>query len=332
MKARTRQGTILIIVAGVSALLASLALSFLMRMRSDVYASEATVAKTQAHIMMVAACNFIMERSRLGWDPPLEDGSLYPPFHREAFGWIDVRDGQPGPKDENNKRIGIPDGSGNMVWEDWVNLELSDVARPAKRCEMYVQVRPPYAVSPKVSPNPITSTGNFPYKPFALNPDPAPYIPSYDYQDVEDTAGYIQGDTRMDIARKIPSWFRVWRATATTFVVTAGCGETGGYKDWNDVPATIKTDRFSNDPVMFAMYQEQEFRLHYLVEWSPYVASSDYQNIQNENKQSDSKGPLDTYLQRGMNTSQETRSQGRHVNHVGTIRSIQRLVNIPKYW
>jgi hypothetical protein len=64
------------------------------------------------------------------------------------------------------------------------------------------------------------------------------------------------------------------------------------------------------------------------VEWSPYVASSDYQNLENEwgGKK------IETFLQRPINTSQETRCQGRMVNHVGTIRSIQRLLNEPDHW
>jgi hypothetical protein len=330
----TRNGTVLIIVAGITALLAALALTFLVRMRSDVYASQATVLKTQAHIMMVAGCNFIMERSRLGWDPPIILPALRPAFHREAFGWIDVRDGQPGPKDESNTRIGLLDqATGTVTWDDWVNLELSDSLRPAQICEMYVQMQPPYAVSPKVAPNPIIPTGLFAFKPFALYPDPAPFKSSYDPNDIKDLSDYVKGDPRMDIARKVPSWFRVWRATANTFVITAGAGESGGYKDWDEVPATVKSTRFGGDKALFSLYLEQEFRLYYLVEWSPYVASSDYQNLQNEyHVATPTDLALDTYLQRSINVSQESRSQGRMVNHVGTIRSIQRLTNVPKYY
>ena len=70
-----RQGTILIIVAGISALMAAMALTFLVRMRSDVEESQLIVREAQAHIMKVAACNFIMESARLGWDPKLPNGT-----------------------------------------------------------------------------------------------------------------------------------------------------------------------------------------------------------------------------------------------------------------
>ena len=84
----------------------------------------------------------------------------------------------------------------------------------------------------------------------------------------------------------------------------------------------------SNGEALFQFHQQQEVRLWYLIEWSGHVASSDYQNLQNEF------GPktVETYLQRPLKTSQETRSQGKLVNHVGTIRMIQRLINEPRHW
>ena len=135
---RPRQGTVLIIVAGVSSLMAAMALTFLVRMRSDVEESQAIVREAQAHIMKVAACNFIMESARLGWDPKPADGSRSP-IRREAFGWIDVRVGRPGPRGEDGKRIGPMDASGAPVpgpdgepkWDPWVDLSLADADRPA---------------------------------------------------------------------------------------------------------------------------------------------------------------------------------------------------------
>ena len=63
-----RHGTILIIVAAISALMASLALTFLVRMRSDVQESETLMREAQAHIMLTAACQYIQEAARLGYD------------------------------------------------------------------------------------------------------------------------------------------------------------------------------------------------------------------------------------------------------------------------
>src|SRR5688572_33473510 len=100
-----RRGTILIIVAGISALLASLALTFLVRNRSDAEETQATIREVQARIMLVAACNYIQEGSRLGWDQypstPAATNDVFPtgssaaasvPVHEETFGWLDVRD------------------------------------------------------------------------------------------------------------------------------------------------------------------------------------------------------------------------------------------------
>ena len=128
---RTRQGTVLILVAGISALLASLALTFIVRNRGDADETRATLQEVQARIMLVAALNYIQETSRIGWDryprlPPANPADLKPDqalpqspalmtadndafpggpsvptpvrIHEETFGWIDVRDGSIGPR------------------------------------------------------------------------------------------------------------------------------------------------------------------------------------------------------------------------------------------
>jgi hypothetical protein len=129
---RTRQGTVLILVAGISALLASLALTFMVRNRSDAEETRVTLREVQARIMLVAALNYVQECSRIGWDryprlPPADPADITPDtsfpaspplmtadndafpgggasgsatvrVHEEAFGWIDVRDGSIGPR------------------------------------------------------------------------------------------------------------------------------------------------------------------------------------------------------------------------------------------
>src|SRR5271163_2877550 len=84
-----RRGTILIIVAGLSALLASLALAFLVHMRSDVEEATGVVNEVQAHLMLLAGCNFIQEASRLGYDsnPPQVSaaGAASPYVHDEGY-------------------------------------------------------------------------------------------------------------------------------------------------------------------------------------------------------------------------------------------------------
>jgi hypothetical protein len=328
----SRSATILIIVAGLSALLASLALTFMVRMRSDVEESRLIVQEAQAQIMLTAGCNFIMERSRLGWDPVTVPGEIHSTIHREGFGWIDVRTGQIGPRDESGKMIGLPapesatDPTAENIPEDWVNLGKPHALRPAKRCPMFVMLRPPYAVLPTVASNPISATGDDPLLPYLARPDPKPAVKS------GDMIAYAKGDTRPDMGRQASAWFRVWRADPVTFVVTAGAGDTSGFRSWKEVQKDGQTDLFGGDgeqgKSMFYFLQQQEVRKWYLVEWSPYVASSDYQNLENEwgGKK------VETFLQRPINTSQETRCQGRMVNHVGTIRSIQRLLNEPDHW
>ncbi len=85
----TRRGTVLIVVAGLSALLASSALIFLISVRGDVEDMNLLQREAQARIMLTAACNYIQEASRLGWEPAASTSTE----HTEAFGWIDVRDG-----------------------------------------------------------------------------------------------------------------------------------------------------------------------------------------------------------------------------------------------
>jgi hypothetical protein len=131
-RSRHQRGTILIIVAGLSALLASMSLVFLARMRSDSEETQVVMQLAQAKIMLAAACNYVQETSRLGWDAnfpyyqgaPAHPSAIIPPpqtlpngsgvlslsgtilsspspatmpAHQETYGWIDVRDGSIGP-------------------------------------------------------------------------------------------------------------------------------------------------------------------------------------------------------------------------------------------
>ena len=131
-RSHQRHGTILILVAAISALLATLCLVFLARMRSDTEETGVVMQLAQAKIMLAAACNYVQETSRLGWDvnypyygnpspnSPVPNatpvtlpngtgvisptsGSITPPSpatlpgHQETYGWVDVRDGSIGP-------------------------------------------------------------------------------------------------------------------------------------------------------------------------------------------------------------------------------------------
>lgn len=138
-RSRTRRGSFLIIVAGLTALFATLALAFLVRSRTEAQEAQATSRQLQVRILFTAACQYIQEASRLGWaweSAPRSPGQVswgtwyrnrtyagvaggnlpwwsdlrpysvaFPTtgdilglLHQECFGWVDVRDGQVGPK------------------------------------------------------------------------------------------------------------------------------------------------------------------------------------------------------------------------------------------
>ena len=305
-----RAGTILIIVAGIAALLAGLTLTFLVQMRGDIEESARTVQETRARIMLMAACNYVMETSRLGW-------SAAPGDPTEGFGWIDVRDGSWGPKDQAATLV----GGGRAAW---IDLALPPAERPAARCPMFVERRPPFAVMPTVAPNPIPADGADFGKALCLHPDPVPVVDAQ-----TQWAVWVAGDRTPDPQAACETWFRVYRDGPATFTLTCGAGGTLGYRSWDEVQADGATARFNGDRAFFASLRSDEVVRWYRVAWSAAVASSDYQHLQNE-------GHLDNhsdhYTQRAMNVSRESRSQGRQVNAVGTISWVQRLLQEPEHW
>ncbi len=356
-----RRGTILIVVAGLSALLASLALAFLVHMRSDVEEASELVNEVQAHIMLVAGCNFIQEASRLGYDtqpPPVTAGTPSMPYvHDEGYGWVDVRDGTLGPKNQNNQTVWsvaypppvtispVPTTTSNMAWQD---LSLPANSRPVFRAPMYVENRPPFAIAQTVARNPISTLAGDPNygMPLLLKPDPWPVAdptsPSY-------RSDYITGDVSPNPQFYVGSWFRIYRESPATFIVTCGSGETRGWALFSEISGgvstagvtrpnmvtaaqtTAETAYFNNDPNLFASLQATEVRLWYRVEWSAAIHSSDYQNENNNFN------GFDHYLWRPLNTDQETpgtggRSQPHDTNMVGTIRWVQRLTGPPTNW
>ena len=151
-----RQGTILIIVAGISALLASISLVFLANMRSSIEESQMLATNVQARIMLYAACNYVQEASRLGYDDSVA--------HGEAFGWIDVRDGSEGPKTALGGRSLFPVGA-------------------LGRFPMYVWKQTRYAIKPILAFNPINhdeSNHSEFGRPYLRYPDPQPVSSVFD--------------------------------------------------------------------------------------------------------------------------------------------------------
>jgi hypothetical protein len=169
MITQSRSGTIIIIVAGICALLASLTLAFLVRMRSDAEEMQALVRETQARVMLMAACNYLQEASRIGWAPA--NSNQTGDENTETFGWIDVRDNTIGPK----------------LVASGANDDSRFPLRTAKRFDMYVMKRPPYALQLAVSYNPILTTQSAPSVPTTDPRFGMPYMRYPDPQPVTET-------------------------------------------------------------------------------------------------------------------------------------------------
>jgi hypothetical protein len=324
---RNRQGTILIIVAGVSALMASLALTFLVRMRSDVQESETLMREAQAHIMLVAACQYIQEASRLGYD----DSTTA--YHKEAYGWIDIRDGAVGPKPSASPSSSVTNPApmpGYGVDDDSLFPQQS-----VRRFDLFVKNIPPYAISLNAAPNPIDpSTG----VPWLVEPDPKPQVNS-------SFALFESGDPtpRQDSTGR--SWFRLRRCgagpntnlaryNAATFIVTCGAGASRGFRsrDWATMNATDR-NLFNNDQTLLASLEADEVRLWYIVEWSPAVGGLHQFNLVHHRgattDASNDNYTFNQYSQFPPNHSFYSHSHTKERNFGGTIRYVQRLTSPP---
>ncbi len=314
-----RSGTILIIVAGICALLASLTLAFILRSRSSLEETNALEADVQARIMLIAACSYVCEASRIGYEPlspldplyPLVDSANPPnsPNHIEAFGWVDVRDGSTGPNTRYNgsapppspipstaELTSIPLWNAALIVPTGLPSPLPSTRRkwPAidsvARCPMYRLVRPPFALKLTAVYNDLaTAPAGMPY---LRNPDPQglPLPPS----SVLTQSGYLTINPNdllpLRAQSKNTSWFRVYRDDVTTFVVTVGAGGTQGFRDYKEVLAADAdlvasgssaryAAEFNNDPSFFENLLAQERRMWYRIEWSPAIAAPLNHNI-----------------------------------------------------
>lgn len=302
-----RAGTILIIVAGISALLASLALTFLVRMRSDVQESQQFLAQTQARVMLSAALSYIGETSRLGWDNPAT------PEHEEAFGWIDVRDGSVGPRDR----------TGKALFQAEINPTLGKGTRwPAigswTICNStHLWQRPPTAISPEVAPNPIQQDPSLTWSELVgfAKASPTPVA--------NDFAAFIDGDKRPRLGTENPCWFRLYRRKPAVFIITCGAGSSGGYRTWQEVVDAGEEQRY-NSSEMWQTMRHQESLLWFEVEWTPAVStsSSGYIYAGDRNIR-----PANISKPFGNDTDQPNKR-----NQLGTFLYLQRLEREPDSW
>ena len=349
---RYRQGTILIIVAGISALLAALSVVFLTRMRSDVTETAAIVQEAQARIMLTAACMYIQESSRIGYDTGANVD------HPEAYGWIDVRDGAIGPKPS---AIPVSNSGNTTAINGAVFGTRNDDYFPVgsyRRCEMDVLEIPPFAISLAAAPNaidPMVGT------PFLSKPDPVPLLAprSPTTIDPSEFRAFELGDPRVRSNSTGLAWFRLYRLgptphadystnypagykqyNAATFIVTVGAGGSAGFRSWDEMKPEDRLRFGGNptDPSIFNSLQSHEYKAWYLVEWSSAVAGQFHFNIDDRREEifdADNEYYSPTsyaHFHHNVNRSGTDRAQGGGRNQGGTIRFIQRLITEPQQW
>lgn len=259
-----RSGTILIIVAGISALLMSITIAYLANMRSDLEESDLVIREAQARIVLIAGLQYIQEASRLGWDRP---GT---PEHEEAYGWADVRDGSAGPKDRN----GVPlyaVGSG----------VFPDIGGRAARFPLFAMEQPPYAVKSTFAYNPAPMNNALSWSALVnyTNPDPQPAAETWEQ--------FESGRDKPRPESVNKSWFRVYRErnnTSTTpplppvepatFTITCGAGATQGFRDFDEANIQGFGGVFNNDRTYFETLRAQERILWFRAEWTSAVGGS----------------------------------------------------------
>lgn len=304
---RPRSGTILIIVAGISALLASLALTFLVRMRTDVQESQVFLAQTQARVMLGAALSYIGETSRLGWDDPAT------PEHEEAFGWIDIRDGSVGPRDRSGKALYTADvnpalGKGTR----WPAIGSWTVCN-----SLYLWTRPPTAISPNTAPNPIQQDPSLSWKELIGFAKPSPQPISTDF------ANFISGDPQRRPGTDNPCWFRLYRRKPAVFIITCAAGSSGGYRSWSEITTAGQEARFGTRETWETL-RHQEPLLWFEAEWSPAVNTASSGYIYSGDR---SIRPANISKPFGNDTDQPNKR-----NLMGTFLYLQRLEREPDQW
>jgi len=257
-----RRGALLVVVAGLTALMAALALAFLARVRADTADSYRLGQDIQARVMLGAALMYVQETSRIGWD-------------EETFGWRDVRDGTAGPRGFDGSwparlapLVLRQDGSSA------VGAPYPAVGGRASRHAMYAMRRPPFAIASDLAPNPVPIASPADSASFGLSwaqiigfnrPWPQPVVNDPDL--------FRDGDRAPLNQAAIPSWFRVHRSGIATFVITCGAGATRGYRDWAEVQGDGAEDVFGSR-ALFLQFRGEESLLWYEAEWSDHVTGN----------------------------------------------------------
>jgi hypothetical protein len=270
---KSRAGTLLIVVVGISALFMSISLVFLVNMRSDAAESATLMREAQARLVLIGGLQYIQEASRLGWER-LDSNNKETPEHEEAFGWTDVRDGSAGPKDKD----GIP-------LYDVTSDKFPVIGGKAARFELYVMEQPPFAIKPTFAHNPVPLQPTLAWKDLVnyKTPDPQPVAPNW--QEFKD------GKPRPRMATVNKAWMRIYRDKNTpvdpanptsltnfvepaTFTITCGAGATLGYRTYDEAKAEGADELFLKDRNYFAELRQQERILWFRTEWTSAVGGS----------------------------------------------------------
>lgn len=302
-----RSGTILIIVAGISALLASLALTFLVRMRTDVQESQVFLQQTQARVMLAGALNFIGEKSRLGWDIPST------PEHEEAYGWVDIRDGSVGPRDRSGKALYQAEIAPQLgKGKNWPAVGSHTIC-----FSTHLWQRPPTAISPNTALNPIQQDPSLSWQELVgfAKPSPQPAAPDFD--------SFMLGDKRPLPGSENPCWFRIYRRKPAVFIITCAAGSSGGYRNWAEVVDAGEEARYGSQEA-WEILRQQEPLLWYETEWTAAVNTTSSGYIYSGDR---SIRPANISKPFGNDTDQPNKR-----NLMGTFLYLQRLDREPDKW
>jgi hypothetical protein len=332
-----RSGTVLIIVAGLSALLASTALVFMMSVREDVADMSVLLRETQSRIMLTAACSYIQEASRLGWEPATSSSTE----HTEAFGWIDVRDGGLGPRvNTGGITTAMRASSQHPVDVGGVGNANFPIGVPV-RFPMHVLNQPPYAIQLTACYNPVQVVAPDNGNSYLRYPDPQPVTDNGWAANPANPAGpisaanfsrWVAGDPTPRSNSFAMSWFRLVREpTGAVFTVTCGAGATQGYRTWQEVKLDNATQLFNNDAAYFRSLVNEEVRMWYRVEWSASTTAIDL-NYLHEYHEEYWAVATHTYTGGGAANPASYAGAMMDPNMGGTIQWIQRLRTEPVTW
>lgn len=290
-----RRGSLLLVVAGISVLLVTTSVAILGRLRADAGANRLVMQDAQCRLALTAALHHLLETSRIGWS---SSGA-----GQQAHGWVDLRDGLPGPRVGTEPPVGAGASwpqLGSVLRGDLVAWQRPPYARSADPAPVPVRLAPdPAQVNAFLSRVPvITSPGNAStatgfdwdatsrsmmntwwYE--ALTPGGIPLQRSLLTTPAPAAATwgeFAAGDKTVERSSVGLAWFRIYRERAeesadggfragSTFRITVAAGGTRGFRDW----AEAAPHGLIDSEATFRSLREAERLMWYRVRWVPQV-------------------------------------------------------------